>query len=251
MTGTRRASTSNNNETARSAAELAGYYTKRLGTLRGVARQIEAVVFDIGETLVDETRLLGRWADWLNIPRLTFFAVLGARIARGEPTSGFLDPFNPPFDPQEELRRRRRMGDAQDSDASDLYADVIPSLLALRERGLRIGAAGNQPKETHAWLAALEPSLDLVGISEIWGIRKPNPAFFARICEELELPPQAIAYVGDRIDNDVIPARAAGMLDIHIRRGPFGYVMESDVVPAHSIASLAELPGLLAAEPPN
>jgi HAD superfamily hydrolase (TIGR01549 family) len=210
-----------------------------------VASRIEAVVFDIGETLVDETRLLGRWADWLGVPRLTFFAVLGARIVRGEPTSGFLDPFDPPFDPKQELARRRELGEADDADASDLYADVIPTLRALRERGLRIGASGNQPEEAHAWLSALEPAFDLVGISELWGVRKPEAAFFARICDELNLAPAQIAYVGDRIDNDVIPAQAAGMLDIHIRRGPFGYIMQSDVVPTHSIKSLTEIPALL------
>ena len=30
---------------------------------------IKAVVFDVGETLVDETREYGTWADWLNVPR--------------------------------------------------------------------------------------------------------------------------------------------------------------------------------------
>ena len=45
-------------------------------------RTIQAVVFDIGETLVDETEVMGHWADWLGVPRLTFFANIGARIAR-------------------------------------------------------------------------------------------------------------------------------------------------------------------------
>ena len=42
---------------------------------------IEAVVLDVGETLVDETREYGTWADWLGIPRHTFSAVFGAVIA--------------------------------------------------------------------------------------------------------------------------------------------------------------------------
>ena len=45
---------------------------------------IRAVVFDVGETLVDETRAWSDWADWLGIPRLTLFAVLGAVIAHGQ-----------------------------------------------------------------------------------------------------------------------------------------------------------------------
>ena len=45
---------------------------------------VRAVFFDVGETLVDESRMWGEWADWLGVPRFTFFAVLGAVIARGE-----------------------------------------------------------------------------------------------------------------------------------------------------------------------
>ena len=44
---------------------------------------IRAVVFDVGETLVDETAAWDDWADWLGVPRFTFQAVLGGVIARG------------------------------------------------------------------------------------------------------------------------------------------------------------------------
>ena len=43
-----------------------------------MALPIAAVVFDVGETLVDETEAWGDWADWLGVPRLTLFAALGA-----------------------------------------------------------------------------------------------------------------------------------------------------------------------------
>ena len=82
-------------------------------------------------------------------------------------------------------------------------------------------------------------------MSAAWGLHKPDPAFFARIAEELGLPPEAIAYVGDRVDNDVRPARAAGMLAVFVRRGPWGWIHagredppEADLV----VDSLAELP---------
>jgi hypothetical protein len=35
---------------------------------------VRAVVFDVGETLVDETREYGAWADWLGAPRLRYSA---------------------------------------------------------------------------------------------------------------------------------------------------------------------------------
>ena len=37
---------------------------------------------------------------------------------------------------------------------------------------------------------------------------------------ELRLRPSEIAYVGDRVDFDVLPAAAAGMFTVHLRRGP-------------------------------
>jgi hypothetical protein len=42
---------------------------------------IRAVWFDVGETLIDEGREYGTWADWLGVPRHTFSAMFGAVIA--------------------------------------------------------------------------------------------------------------------------------------------------------------------------
>ena len=42
------------------------------------------VCLDVGETLIDETRIWSVWADELGVPRLTFMAALGAVIERGE-----------------------------------------------------------------------------------------------------------------------------------------------------------------------
>ena len=51
-----------------------------MSTARGDGRW---VCLDVGETLIDETRVWSIWADELGIPRLTFLAALGAVIARG------------------------------------------------------------------------------------------------------------------------------------------------------------------------
>ena len=86
--------------------------------------------------------------------------------------------------------------------------------------------------------------VDLIASSAGWGIEKPSPRFFERIARELDLPAPAIAYVGDRLDNDVLPAQAAGMLGVFIRRGPWGHIhatwpeaSEAD----HQIESLDEV----------
>jgi FMN phosphatase YigB (HAD superfamily) len=60
--------------------------------------------------------------------------------------------------------------------------------------------------------------------------------------------PEEIAYVGDRVDNDIVPAAAAGMVPIHIVRGAWGYIQRDwpEVSAAHAqLRSLHELPDLL------
>ena len=41
---------------------------------------VRAVVFDVGENLIDETRIWTRWAERLGVPALTFLGVLGDRV---------------------------------------------------------------------------------------------------------------------------------------------------------------------------
>ena len=64
--------------------------------------------------------------------------------------------------------------------------------------------------------------VDVTATSAEWGVSKPDAAFFERVCHVLEVDPASVAYVGDRIDNDVQPAKAAGMIAVHLRRGPWG-----------------------------
>jgi FMN phosphatase YigB (HAD superfamily) len=210
------------------------------------ARQIEAVVFDFGETLIDETRDWSAWADWAGVPRLTFLAVLGHLIATGRPHQEIFDVFGVP--------RPGSDGDAgrgpllKGLRPDDLYPDARPCLTELRRLGLRVGIAGNQPDRAAEILTTVGVELDLVATSAAWGVEKPSSAFFARIATELALPPETIAYVGDRVDNDVIPSAAAGMTAIFIRRGPWAWIQCPVGIPAGAafvISDLMTLPGLL------
>ena len=88
----------------------------------------------------------------------------------------------------------------------------------------------------------------MMASSEAWGIEKPAPEFFARLIETAGLPAGEIAYVGDRVDNDVLPAKRAGMVAVFLRRGPWGVIQATwpDVREADlRIESLDELPGAL------
>jgi hypothetical protein len=59
--------------------------------------RIDTVFFDVGETIVDETREYGTWADWLGVPRHTFSAVFGAAIASGRDYRETFQYFKPGF----------------------------------------------------------------------------------------------------------------------------------------------------------
>ena len=74
---------------------------------------------------------------------------------------------------------------------------------------------------------------------------KPDPDFFALTLSLLGDPePGQVAYVGDRIDNDVRPSAAAGMRAVWLRRGPWGIVPDREPQEAalvvHSLSELVE-----------
>lgn len=210
---------------------------------------VRAVCFDIGETLVDETRGWGAWADWMGVPRLTFFAALGAVLERGEHHRRVFELLRPGFDFEAESRRRRAAGAEPRTGRDDLYPDAVPCLEALRARGYRVGLAGNQPELIEAELGELGLGVDWIASSQRWGVAKPSPEFFAKVAEAAALPAGEIAYVGDRLDNDVLPALAAGMVAVFLRRGPWGVVQAArpEARRAHlRLDSLAELPDALA-----
>ncbi len=55
-------------------------------------------------------------------------------------------------------------------------------------------------------------------------------------------PAASVAYVGDRVDNDVVPSAAAGMRAVWIRRGPWGVIQDPPAPGASLIVgSLIEL----------
>jgi N-acetyl-D-muramate 6-phosphate phosphatase len=207
---------------------------------------ITAVAFDVGEVLVDETRENAAWADWLGVPRHTFSAVLGGLMARGRPLDEVFALFRPGFDVALERTRREAAGLAELIEEADLYPDVRPALSALRTAGLWVGVAGNQTARAGSLLRALDLPADLIGTSSEWSLRKPDPRFFARLAEEAARPPEEILYVGDRWDNDVVPALRAGMHAAHLRRGPWAY-LDAGLDRALRIGSLTELPTVIAA----
>jgi HAD superfamily hydrolase (TIGR01662 family) len=185
-----------------------------------VAGVIGAVVFDVGECLVNETREYGTWADWLGIPRHVFSAVFGAVIARGLDYRETFQVFQPGFDLDKARQRRVDEGKPEWFGEDDLYPDVRPALARLRDDGLWVGIAGNQTVRAGGILRSLELPADMIATSDDWGVTKPDPGFFRQMIKLVSRDPDQILYVGDRLDNDILPAARLGLKTALIRRGP-------------------------------
>ena len=207
----------------------------------------DTVVFDIGEVLIDETRVWAVWAELLGVSLPSLVAVLGAAIVQGESIGATFAHLAPNVDWQEleEEHERHYGGFTPD----DLYGDVRTCLEALVGDGFRVYLAGNQPARRGPQLEALALACDGVTTSEELGAEKPDPAFFAAVLQLVDREDAGrILYVGDRVDNDVLPASAAGMRICWLRRGPWGQLQdlpdgadEPDLV----LEGLGELPTLL------
>jgi len=187
---------------------------------------IRAVWFDVGEALVDETREYGTWADWLGVPRHTFSAVFGAVIARGQDYREVFQYFRPGFDLEKERQARLDAGLGEYLNGHDVYPDVRPCLEHLREAGYFVGIAGNQTLRAGRFIRELNLPADLIATSDDWGVAKPSVPFFHKLVEVSGHAPAEIVYVGDRLDNDIAPAAAAGLRTTWIRRGPWGMILE-------------------------
>jgi HAD superfamily hydrolase (TIGR01549 family) len=200
---------------------------------------LKAVFFDVGETLVDEERWWRELCARAGLQPHVVWAALGATIERGEEHDLLWERLG--------IERPDGWWHGLTYELDDLYPDAIPCLERLRELDLRVGIVGNQTAAMEQWARdALLPA-DVVSSSASLGVKKPDPRFFAHVLALAEVDaPEQVAYVGDRIDNDVLPALAAGMVAVHVRRGPWGRLQRGAPKTALSIGSLAELPDALA-----
>jgi HAD superfamily hydrolase (TIGR01549 family) len=104
---------------------------------------------------------------------------------------------------------------------SALYDDVVDALAALRRAGYRLGVIANQPTAVRSALErdGLVGSFEVWGVSDDLGLQKPDPALFVHAVRTAHVGSDATAMVGDRLDYDIRPARAAGMRTVWVLRG--------------------------------
>ena len=200
------------------------------------------VALDVGETLIDETRVWSVWADVLGIPRLTLMAALGAEVATGEDHRNAFEIVGAPNWRELIPRVEDAYGGFK---ADDCYPDALPAVEALCALGYRVAILANQPARRTPELRALGFAPDVMAMSDEMGVAKPDAAFFERSLELMRVEePGRVAYVGDRVDNDVVPSLAAGMHPVWIRRGPWGVIQElAEEARAQTmvVASLSEM----------
>jgi putative hydrolase of the HAD superfamily len=134
-----------------------------------------------------------------------------------------------------------------------LEDDAVPMLEALKAAGHKLAiisnASDDEDVQTLVDNAHIRPYFDLVLSSAACGIRKPNPRIFEIALERLGLQPGQAAMVGDTLGADILGARNAGLYSIWITRRadtPDNRDHDDTIAPDAQIATLAELPGLLA-----
>jgi putative hydrolase of the HAD superfamily len=236
-------------------------------TMEGLSIRIQAVAFDIGQTLVHYNNPLNWAALYAPALRRVLEGLgLSATEERIEAASAVLRRYNTRENPREvEFSSEtifRGIFDAwhQPSGAissakeafygffqagAAVYDDAPPALAFLRARGVRIGALTDVAygMDDALSLKDIEPirdCFDLVLSSVAVGFRKPNPAGYLRLLKAFACAPEGMLFVGDE-KKDILGANALGigsvLLDREKSRADFGQT--------HTISSLAELQGLI------
>jgi HAD superfamily hydrolase (TIGR01509 family) len=134
----------------------------------------------------------------------------------------------------------------------ELYEDALPTLQALRGRGLKLGLISN----THRSLGSLCSHFELDALiaaavsSCEHGFNKPHPSIFRTALKLLSVEPDEAVMVGDSYRHDIEGARTVGMRGVLLRRAgrspvEDGY-RDAEKADVPVIASLSELAALLA-----
>ena len=116
-------------------------------------------------------------------------------------------------------QRRRAM--VAELEIFQMRPDMPALLRRLVDRGLKLGVVANQPAAMGQRLAreGIGDVFAHLGLSGVSGLRKPDPRAFTTVADALGVAPGECIMVGDRIDNDIVPAKSLGMATILFRSG--------------------------------
>lgn len=101
------------------------------------------------------------------------------------------------------------------------YSDAAATLKELKRRRYHIGIIANQSPGAANRLKnwGLSEHIDVVAASAELGASKPDKAIFEQALNMAGCSPSETAMIGDRLDNDIIPATELGMVTVWIPNG--------------------------------
>ena len=101
-----------------------------------------------------------------------------------------------------------------------IFPDAYPTLTALKERGLVVGAVSNWVWNLPELLHALDlvSHFDFIAASARIGFEKPHPRIFQWALDQAGVPAESVIHVGDHVDADVEGARGVGITGVLIDR---------------------------------
>lgn len=206
-------------------------------TLRWRYNMIKWIFFDVGSTLVDETKAYDhRVREMIAGTSITFKEFDEVRIALAKQgldgNSAAIKHFGlktPPWHSEDEVP----------------YSDAHTTLAALIDKGYKLGIIANQKFGTAERLETwgLRQYLDVIATSAELGYSKPDREIFEKAFEIAGCVAAESVMVGDRLDNDIIPAKTIGMKTVWVKNGLAQYQSEElgDSVADYQIGSLSEL----------
>ena len=198
---------------------------------------IKWIFFDVGSTLVDETEAYDhRVRDIIAGTDITSQEFDDMRIALArqglDGNSAAIKHFGltkTPWHSEDEVP----------------YPDAKSTLAALIQMGYKLGIIANQKLGTAERLEnwGLRQYFDVIVSSAEIGYAKPDKRIFEKALKMAGCTARESVMVGDRLDNDMIPAKALGMRTVWIKNGLAQYQSEElgkDIADVQ-IASLSEL----------
>ena len=174
---------------------------------------VKWIFFDVGSTLVDETEAYDhRVREMISGTSITFKEFDDVRIALAQQgvdgNSAAIKHFGltkSPWHSEDEVP----------------YSDAHSTLAALIDKGYKLGIIANQKLGTEGRLESwgLRQFFDVVAASAEIGYSKPDKEIFEKAFELAGCTAAESVMAGDRLDNDIIPAKAIGMKTIWVKNG--------------------------------
>lgn len=200
-------------------------------------RQIKWLFFDVGSTLVDESKA--------NKHRL-LDAIAGTDTSYGDTYARAVQLAG-----QNIAHPLKHLGlpvPPWHSEDEAVYPQAVECLATLHTK-YKIGIIANQNPGTATRMKqyGLSQYLDLIIASAEEGLEKPDPRIFELALKRAGCLPKNAAMIGDRLDNDILPAKRLGLKTIWIRQGfgGMGNPLTEEDAPDLCVNDLGELLALL------